>query len=74
MNYQEEIQKIVKIETELAEKVLNGFINKTIDEETVIVFINSSKLKAIWQAVFYFEDEDENIDFQIDIDNAVRGC
>jgi hypothetical protein len=71
MNKNDEIQKIVQAETKKAEDILNKLNNKQITEDDVIPFIRHSSLKAIWQVVF--NDESYSMDFQIDIDNAVRG-
>ena len=70
MTKHERIQEATNKENLLAEKILKKYINKEVDSETVIDFVNASSLKLIWAVVF--EDEEDN-NLQIDIDNSLRG-
>ncbi|MEA1973233.1 MAG: hypothetical protein U9N34_08080 [Candidatus Cloacimonadota bacterium] len=67
---QETIQNIVNQTTLQAQDALEKYLNGNRDAEFVIDMIESSSLKAIWQVIF---EDVKDMDFQIDIDNAVRG-
>lgn len=70
MTQTDQIQKMIDTEIVLAEKYVSKFLDGTANAATIADFVENSSLGAIWQVVF--QDVD-NMDLQVDIDNALRG-